>query len=339
MKSGVSVVELLVGCVLLAVVVSIGAYSLRPVTMANKRYRITLKAQRLEDNIRRSIFYQSSYASGAFQLEVNGVILAKQGETRFVNESLTESVLESSPEYNAAEFPLVTKVEMVGDNLLYQIQNSDSRVGVAPLGTREWPPTPAYVASHLTTDHSIVKVPPELASSVMQTCQKGIMRGIEKTGSGVYTPVCWEYQEITTKPTWAIPTGYKLDGATNRIEIEFSKLNKPKCPEMRISNLAGDKSWELPNFYAFSVLDLRELFPTRAAGTLLSESKCERVIDFFKNDPAGLLPATVVLDATINNKPGVCPDKNLYLPNPDGSCRVNFRPQDIPDRKPAEVGL
>lgn len=347
MKSGVSVIELLVGCALLAVVVSVGAYALRPVAQANKKYRLTLKAHRLEDEIRRGIFYQSNYNNNTFQIVVNNVTLAKQGEVMFIKEDFSGAVAQgssafNSPDFNTEEYPLVAKVSLdsATDTLVYQVHGADSRVGVATLGVSgDWPPPANYASTNESSDYSILKVPPELSSSLTQNCQKGIMRGIAKgRSSGTYAPICWEYQEQATSPTWAIPTGYTLDNSTNKIEIIFSKLNKPKCPKMEITNLAG-RSWAIPNFYAFTEIDLRDLFPTKDTNSTMSATQCEVVIDFFKEDSTGLLPQTVVRDSTKNNKPGFCPDKNLYILNDDGSCSLNFHPNTIPARAPAQVGL
>lgn len=344
MKSGVSVLELIVGCAILAIVVLGGAYSLKPISDANRRFRLTNKAHRLEDEIRRGIFYQSNYNNPAgFMIEVNGVVLAREGETRYVNETLTASKTDATEAEKKSEFPLATKISLVpnihmptGWGLVYQVQSSDAQLQVATLGSTVFPENAnEYVTNHHKTDHTIISVPEELATSVAKNCTAGIMRGIKKNAAGQYQAVCWEYAAPTTVPDWAIPTALTINDITNKVQLQYSVLNRPRCPEMNISNFQG-KSWQIPNFYALKSIDMRDLFPVKAVGTSLA-SQCEIVIDFKKYDPAGIVPKALVDDATINKKPGFCPDKFLYVKQADGSCKMNFDEALVLKSVPAKV--
>ncbi len=347
MKSGVSVVELIIGLGLLVLVVAAGAYSLKPISQANKRFRLTSKAQRLENEIRRGIYYQDNYNPAGFKIEVSGVVLAKEGEVRYVREDLSES--KTTPDVN---FPLKTQISLVnnaalpsGWGLVYQVSAVDynftesglaERENVlAKLGTNIWP---SDITEYVTEDengHSILSVPQELAASVAKNCPSGIMRGLRRKTDGTFDQICWEFKAPTTTPDWAIPTAFTINNSSNIIELQYTPLNRPQCPGMSITNYQG-KTWVLPNFYAFSTLDLRDFFPAKSVGSTLA-SQCEKVINFTSSNETGLLPKELVSNPAVNKKPGFCPDKNLYTVNQDGSCKVNFDIFSIPERKPAQV--
>lgn len=337
----------MVGLGLLVLVVIAGAYSLNPINKANKRFRLTSKAHRLENEIRRGIYYQDNYNPTGFKIEVGGVVLAKEGEIRYVREDLSEA--KTSPDVN---FPLKTQISLVnnaalpsGWGLVYQVSAvdyvltpnglSERENTLANLGTAVWPTNMVDHVTDVDTKQSVLGVPKELAASIAKNCPSGIMRGLRRKVDGTFDQICWEFKTPTT-PDWAIPTSYTLNGTTNLIELQYSPLNRPQCPGMNITNFAG-KTWELPNFYAFSSLDLRDFFPAKSPGATLA-SQCEKVINFTSSSETGVLPKELVNNAALNKKPGFCPDKNLYILNPvDGSCSVNFDVSSIPERKPAQV--
>jgi len=346
LKSGVSVIELIIGLGLLVLVVAAGAYSLKPISQANKRFRLTSKAQRLENEIRRGIYYQDNYNPAGFKIVVGGVVLAQEGEIRYVREDLSEA--KTTPDI---DFPLKTQISLVnnaalpsGWGLVYQVSAVEYSItqgglaerpnSLAKLGTAVWPTNLNDYVTHSSTKDSVLGVPQELATSIAKSCPSGIMRGLRRKVDGTFDQICWEFKTPATPPDWAIPTAYTLNSTTNAIELEYSPLNRPQCPGMSITNYSG-KSWVLPNFYAFSSLDLRDFFPRKSAGTSLA-SQCEKVINFTSSDETGLLPKALVSNPAINKKPGYCPDKNLYVLD-NGNCKVNFDIFSIPERKPAQV--
>lgn len=345
MRSGVSIIEVIVGCAIFVLVVYGGAYSLKPLHEANRKFRLTSRAHKLEDEIRRSIYYQSNYSNpSGFTIEVNGVILAREGETRYLKEDLSESKTVVSEYEKKTTFPLATKVAFVSDTnlptgygILYQVQASDEGLGMATFGSNVWPTDfSTYITTHHSTDHAIIDVPEELAESIAKNCNAGIMRGLRRNVAGGYDAVCWEYEAVASLPPWSIPTALTFDDLTNKIKLQYSPLNRPACPSMSITDNSG-KTWNLPNFFAFSNLDMRDLFPAKAANSVLA-SECERVIDFYKDSETGVLPKALVDNPAINKNPGFCPDKNLYVLNPvDGSCSLHFSATAIPNRIPARA--
>src|SRR5688572_19190068 len=107
MKQGFSIVELLVGLAIITLV-SVGAVAaFRPVTVAKAKFNLTLKAQQLENDIRRGLFYQSNYQDPAgFLIKLGDKVLARADKPVYFSENLEPSEINSNQ-------PLASRISLV----------------------------------------------------------------------------------------------------------------------------------------------------------------------------------------------------------------------------------
>ncbi|MEZ4814114.1 MAG: hypothetical protein R3A80_02770 [Bdellovibrionota bacterium] len=345
-RSGFSVIEFMVGSSIMLMMLLAASSMLKPLNQANRKSRLLNAMIKTENIIRNGVYLQSTYTdTSKFEIRNGDVLVAKHGEVLFLNPEMTESVSDSDSEH-----PIRTQLELLTDSggklgVIYQVASVDKVVRMLPLGVKEWPDDTTDKAAYLTSlttgsnaeaSYASITIPKRLADSTLQECPNGFLRGITANKS----IKCWEFEGATSCPTWSVPVGYRLNEAASKIEILCQKMNKLSCPDLSIPITdpvtSNPRTVNMPNFLVLKELAVTDLYPPRSANAA-GASQCESVIEFGDPSSNGLIPQAIV---NANNVPGlgnVCPDQNLYIKNPDGSCSPTFNLSTLQTRKPASI--
>lgn len=339
---GFSIVEVIVGISILSIVIYAGSSILKPIQKANHRMRILSTMARIENEIRNSVYLQSSYSNpSSFSVVYAGREIAHHGKTIYVNDTLSES---------SESLPLDIKVKLsvqnysAGIGVLYQVSTNDPTILLKPMGVQNWPNTVSDEIALLEaqlgsgsaavdSSFSAITVPNKLSQSTLEECAQGFVRGIDSQGK----VQCWEMKANVTCPNWSIPIGFRLVDRGSVIELICHKLNRLTCDNLKIKILSPTvRDLVLENFYVLKNLNLNDLYPSqnKKSGAL---SRCESIIDFNKYGAAAQIPFSTVNSEKINNETGLCPDKNLYTKDSFGNCLPTFNPAALSETIPATI--